>query len=105
LLGINLLFDGLTNSTQDYIFSAFQPYSGPQMMCANNLMSMAVMVTYLVLSPWLVHTGIGEWLGMDIGGSAGELEEALAFMARHPSVWSDILGFAACGAVGQVFIC
>ncbi|KAI1743951.1 solute carrier family 35 member B1 [Xylaria scruposa] len=104
LLGINLLFDGLTNSTQDYIFSSFQPYSGPQMMCANNLMSMAVMVTYLVLSPWLVHTGIGEWVGMDIAGSAGELEEALAFMARHPSVWSDILGFAACGAVGQVFI-
>ncbi|KAI0439255.1 solute carrier family 35 member B1 [Xylaria telfairii] len=104
LLGINLLFDGLTNSTQDYIFGAFQPYSGPQMMCANNLMSMAVMVTYLVLSPWLVHTGIGEWVGMDIAGSAGELEEALAFMARHPVVWSDILGFAACGAVGQVFI-
>ncbi|RYC61190.1 hypothetical protein CHU98_g5013 [Xylaria longipes] len=104
LLGINLLFDGLTNSTQDYIFGSFQPYSGPQMMCANNLMSMAVMVTYLVLSPWLVHTGIGEWIGMDIAGSAGELEEALAFMARHPSVWSDILGFAACGAVGQVFI-
>ncbi|GAP88495.2 putative udp-glc gal endoplasmic reticulum nucleotide sugar transporter [Rosellinia necatrix] len=104
LLGINLLFDGLTNSTQDYIFSSFQPYTGPQMMCANNLMSMAVMVTYLVVSPWLVHTGIGEWLGMDIAGSAGELEDALAFMTRHPSVWSDILGFAACGAVGQVFI-
>ncbi|KAI0105417.1 solute carrier family 35 member B1 [Nemania sp. FL0031] len=104
LLGINLLFDGLTNSTQDYIFGAFQPYSGPQMMCANNLMSMAVMATYLVLSPWLVHTGIGEWLGMDIAGSAGELEDALAFMARYPSVWSDILGFAACGAIGQVFI-
>ncbi|KAI1180118.1 solute carrier family 35 member B1 [Nemania sp. FL0916] len=104
LLGINLLFDGLTNSTQDYIFGAFQPYTGPQMMCANNLMSMAVMTTYLVLSPWLVHTGVGEWLGMDIAGSAGELEDALAFMARYPSVWSDILGFAACGAVGQVFI-
>ncbi|KAI1281358.1 solute carrier family 35 member B1 [Xylaria sp. FL0933] len=104
LLGINLLFDGLTNSTQDYIFSSFQPYSGPQMMCANNLMSMVVMVTYLVLSPWLVHTGIGEWLGMDISGSAGELKDALAFMARNPSVWSDILGFAACGAIGQVFI-
>ncbi|KAI1168095.1 solute carrier family 35 member B1 [Nemania serpens] len=104
LLGINLLFDGLTNSTQDYIFGAFQPYTGPQMMCANNLMSMAVMATYLVLSPWLVHTGIGEWLGMDIVGSAGELEDALAFMARNPGVWSDILGFAACGAIGQVFI-
>ncbi|OTB08636.1 hypothetical protein M426DRAFT_316647 [Hypoxylon sp. CI-4A] len=104
LLGVNLLFDGLTNSTQDYIFSAFQPYSGPQMMCANNLMSTAVTAAYLVLSPWLVHTGVGEYLGMDAAGGAGELEAALGFMARHPSVWADVLGFAACGAVGQVFI-
>ncbi|KAK8088010.1 hypothetical protein PG997_002971 [Apiospora hydei] len=104
LLSINLLFDGLTNSTQDYIFSAFQPYTGPQMMCANNLMSTAVTASYLLLSPWLVQTGIGEWLGMDVAGSAGELGEALQFMARNPSVWADVLGFAACGAVGQVFI-
>ncbi|KAI0887270.1 UAA transporter [Annulohypoxylon maeteangense] len=104
LLGVNLLFDGLTNSTQDYIFGAFQPYSGPQMMCANNLMSTAVTAAYLVLSPWLVHTGVGEWLGMDVAGGAGELEAALGFMGRHPGVWADVLGFAACGAVGQVFI-
>ncbi|KAK7969084.1 UDP-galactose transporter-like protein 1 [Apiospora saccharicola] len=104
LLSINLLFDGLTNSTQDYIFGAFQPYTGPQMMCANNLMSTAVTASYLLLSPWLVQTGVGEWLGMDVAGSAGELGEALQFMARNPSVWADVLGFAACGAVGQVFI-
>ncbi|KAI1661562.1 UAA transporter [Daldinia decipiens] len=104
LLGINLLFDGLTNSTQDYIFGAFQPYSGPQMMCANNLMSTAVTAAYLVLSPWLARTGAGEWLGVDVAGGAGELEAALGFMARHPGVWADVLGFAACGAVGQVFI-
>ncbi|KAI8963899.1 UAA transporter [Daldinia sp. FL1419] len=104
LLGINLLFDGLTNSTQDYIFGTFQPYSGPQMMCANNLMSTAVTAAYLVLSPWLARTGAGEWLGVDVSGGAGELEAALGFMARHPGVWADVLGFAACGAVGQVFI-
>ncbi|KAI0603028.1 UAA transporter [Biscogniauxia sp. FL1348] len=104
LLGINLLFDGLTNSTQDYIFGAFRPYSGPQMMCANNLMSTAVTAGYLALSPWLVHTGLGSWFGMDAAGGAGEFAEALDFMARHPSVWADVLGFAACGAVGQVFI-
>ncbi|KAI0845157.1 UAA transporter [Daldinia vernicosa] len=104
LLAINLLFDGLTNSTQDYIFGAFQPYSGPQMMCANNLMSTAVTAAYLVLSPWLARTGAGEWLGVDVAGGAGELEAALGFMARHPGVWADVLGFAACGAVGQVFI-
>ncbi|KAF7563838.1 hypothetical protein G7046_g313 [Stylonectria norvegica] len=104
LLGINLLFDGLTNSTQDYIFQTFRPYSGPQMMCANNMMSTLVTGAYLVVSPWLVATGLGEWLGMDVAGSAGELSAALAFMARYPAVWKDVLGFAACGAVGQVFI-
>lgn len=105
LLGINLLFDGLTNSTQDHIFQTFRPYSGPQMMCANNLMSSLVTGAYLIGSPWLVATGIGEWLGMDVAGSAGELKAALDFMARYPAVWRDVLGFAACGAVGQVFIC
>lgn len=105
LLGINLLFDGLTNSTQDYIFQTFRPYSGPQMMCANNLMSTLVTGLYLIGSPWLVATGVGDWLGMDIAGNAGELKAALAFTARYPAVWKDVLGFAACGAVGQVFIC
>lgn len=74
-------------------------------MCANNLMSTAVTAAYLVLSPWLARTGAGEWLGVDVAGGAGELEAALGFMARHPGVWADVLGFAACGAVGQVFIC
>lgn len=106
LLGINLLFDGLTNTTQDYIFQTFQPYKGPQMMCANNIMSTLLTFSYLALSPYLVHTGIGEYLGMDLAsGGGGEFAEALGFMARHPSVWYDVLGFAICGAVGQVFIC
>lgn len=105
LLSINLLFDGLTNSVQDHIFTAYQPYTGPQMMAANNILSTILTLSYLVLSPWLVHTGLGEYLGMQATGNAGELSEALAFMARYPSVWRDVLGFAMCGAVGQVFIC
>lgn len=107
LLGINLLFDGLTNSTQDYIFSSFRPYTGPQMMCANNLLNTLLTVGYLGVSPYLAHTGIGEWVGLDLtaGGKGGEVGAALAFMGRHPAVWRDVLGFAVCGAVGQVFIC
>lgn len=108
LLSINLLFDGLTNSTQDWIVTEFRPYRGPQMMCANNMMSSALSGLYLVLSPWLVTTQLGAWFGMAeaVGGDqAGELYAALGFMARHPRVWWDVLGFAVCGAVGQVFIC
>jgi solute carrier family 35 (UDP-galactose transporter), member B1 len=105
LLGINLLFDGLTNSTQDYIFQTFQPYTGPQMMSANNLLSSVLTGSYLLLSPWLVHTPLGAWFGMDVSGSTGELASALEFLGRHPAVWKDVLGFALCGCVGQVFIC
>lgn len=108
LLGINLLFDGLTNSTQDYIVSEFRPYRGPQMMCANNMMSSALSGAYLALGPWLARTALGDWLGMagaGAGEGAGELAGALGFMARHPEAWWHVLGFAACGAVGQVFIC
>lgn len=122
LLGINLLFDGLTNSTQDYIFEAFRPFSGPQMMCANSLMQTAVTGAYLlVINPWLMHSGVGAWLGAvdevaaTVSSSStssgiwsnlgsGELSAALAFLRRHPAVWRDVLGFAACGAVGQIFI-
>jgi len=105
LLGINLLFDGLTNTTQDYIFQTFQPYKGPQMMCANNIISTLFTLSYLVLSPYLAHTNIGEWFGMDLtNGGGGEFAAALGFMRRHPGVWYDVLGFSVCGAVGQVFI-
>lgn len=106
LLAVNLLFDGLTNSTQDYIFQNWRGYTGPQMMAANNLLGSVITGGYLVLSPWLVQTGLGEWFGMDVtGGGAGELQAALSFLARHPAVWRDVLGFALCGCVGQVFIC
>ncbi|KAK4222119.1 UAA transporter [Podospora fimiseda] len=108
LLGINLLFDGLTNSTQDFIFATYQPYSGPQMMAANNLMSFMLTGSYLLVSPWLVNTAVGEWFGMGpaaMGGHAGgELKAALEFLNRHPEVWRDVIGFAAFGMVGQVFI-
>ncbi|CCU75669.1 UDP-Glc/Gal endoplasmic reticulum nucleotide sugar transporter [Blumeria hordei DH14] len=108
LLGINLLFDGLTNTTQDYIFQSFQPYKGPQMMCANNIISSALTLIYLIFSPYLMQTWFGAYLGANVslsmGDGGGELASALAFMARHPRVWLDVIGFALCGAVGQVFI-
>jgi UDP-galactose transporter B1 len=106
LLSINLLFDGLTNTTQDYIFQLAPTYKGPAMMCANNLLSTMLTLSYLALSPYLLHTGIGEYLGMDLNpGDSGEFAAALGFMRRHPAVWYDVVGFAVCGAVGQVFIC
>lgn len=77
------------------------------MMCANNLLNTVLTLGYLGASPYLAHTGMGEWVGLDLtaGGSGGEVGAALGFMGRHPGVWRDVLGFAICGAVGQVFIC
>lgn len=105
LLGINLLFDGLTNSTQDDIYASFRPYTGQQMMCALNVMSTILTSVYLLLLPYLAQSGIGAVVGLDLGKGAGELHAALAFIQRHPAVGWDILGFAASGALGQVFIC
>lgn len=95
LLGINLLFDGLTNSTQDHIFSTFRPYSGPQMMVAQNLLSTLLTVGYLLISPYLPSA---------LAQSPNELSSALAFVRDNPAVGKDVLLFCLCGAVGQIFI-
>lgn len=95
LLSINLLFDGLTNSTQDHIFSTYRPYSGPQMMVAQNLLSTILTVGYLLASPCLPPT---------LSPSPNELSSAMSFVRTHPAVGTDILGFCLCGAIGQIFI-
>ncbi|KAF1935057.1 solute carrier family 35 member B1 protein [Clathrospora elynae] len=103
LLGVNLLFDGLTNTVQDHIFSSFKGFTGPQMMCAQNLMATALTISYLFLSPFIAGTTLGSWAGLSPTGS-GELSDALAFVTTYPSVGLDVLMFSVCGAVGQVFI-
>lgn len=103
LLGVNLLFDGLTNATQDHIYKAFRPYTGQQMMCGLNILATGLTSVYLLIEPFLAETSVGAFFGMRAGD--GELSRALDFVARHPGVGWDILGFAACGALGQVFIC
>lgn len=104
LLAINLIFDGLTNTVQDHIFTSpklYTKFSGPQMMVAQNLASTLLTGSFLLLAPFLpTHPHL-----LPIPDSTTlELQNALSFLSRHPSVLNDILGFAACGAVGQVFI-
>lgn len=105
LLAINLLFDGLTNSTQDYIYKAYRPYTGQQMMCALNVLSTGLTGAYLVFAPWVaVNTPLGAYFGID-ARNGGELVAAVDFIRRYPAVGWDVVAFAACGALGQVFIC
>ena len=101
LLGINLLFDGLTNSTQDHIFSTHRSYKGPQMMVAQNILSTVLTVSYLLLSP-LVPSSFS--FASTTANDTNELTAALNFIARNPSIFPAILSFAVCGAIGQIFI-
>ena len=104
LLGINLLFDGLTNSTQDHIFGSFKPYSGPQMMVAQNLLSTILTTAYLLSAPYLASIPLISSTFNFSPSSANEFTSAIAFIRAHPSVGKDVLGFAMCGAIGQIFI-
>jgi UDP-galactose transporter B1 len=103
LLGVNLLFDGLTNTVQDHIFGSFKGFTGPQMMCAQNIMSTALTVSWLMVSPFIASTPLGSWVGLSPTGN-GELSDALSFVTTYPSVGWDVLLFSICGAIGQVFI-
>ena len=104
LLGVNLLFDGLTNATQDHIFAAIRPYSGPQMMAAMNLLATGLTGAYLLFLPRLPPSLLS-LLAIPISpDTTNELALAIAFLRAHPRTLADVLAFAACGAVGQVFI-
>lgn len=103
LLGINLLFDGLTNTIQDHIFNSparYGKFSGPQMMVAQNIIATILTSAYLLLTPMVPPS----LLPTMAQSSGEELSAAIDFLQRHPSVLYDVLGFAACGAVGQLFI-
>lgn len=104
LLGVNLLFDGLTNTIQDHIFRSphrYGPVRGPQMMVSSNLIGVALQASYLLIVPLIPRVFIPSFIP---SSSTNELNEALAFIARHPTVLSDILLFCAAGAIGQLFI-
>ncbi|RMZ13477.1 hypothetical protein D0862_02303 [Hortaea werneckii] len=102
LLAINLLFDGLTNSTQDDIYARFRPYTGAQMMTALNLLSTLLTTLYLLLSPYLLPLLLN--FSAVAADNTDELSTALAFLHTHPPVLRQIFGFALAGGVGQIFI-
>ncbi|KAJ1509641.1 UDP-galactose transporter [Coelomomyces lativittatus] len=87
LLGINLLLDGFTNTSQERLFKKYSPaLTGPHMMVTMNFLGSLLMFIYMV-TPW----GTQEWGAWD-------------FVQRHPTILSDLVLFSLCGAMGQVFI-
>jgi solute carrier family 35 (UDP-galactose transporter), member B1 len=93
---INLLLDGLINSTQDQIFSQFKP-TGQQMMLFINVFSTLISTTLSILPlPYIpvIHPST----------SGSELGYAIEFIRTHPGVLTPLLQFALTGALGQLFI-
>ncbi|KAI2089100.1 UDP-galactose transporter [Ophidiomyces ophidiicola] len=107
LLSVNLLLDGLTNTTQDHIFSSpnlYSKFTGPQLMVAQNVLSTLLTSSYLLLAPH-ISSSILPILPLPVPPSqTNELSSALSFLSRHPHATKDVVAFAACGAVGQLFI-
>ncbi|GAA6021971.1 hypothetical protein JCM11491_000312 [Sporobolomyces phaffii] len=103
LLGINLVLDGVVNSTQDQLFKTFANprVSGPQMMffmnafaCAFNLVALAV--PFAAYPAFLLPAHGGQF--------ANEWAHSVAFVRTHPAIVRDVVLFGVTGAVGQLFI-
>lgn len=114
LLGINLLLDGVTNSTQDHIFQKHKKMTGPHMMFGLNGLATLLTASYLILS-FLVLTSLDLdifllKLGLPTSQSfsflfSPQLQNTLFFVYRNgPRVLLDVTLFGLCGALGQVFI-
>ncbi|BFZ63826.1 UDP-galactose transporter [Saitoella coloradoensis] len=111
LLAVNLLLDGLTNSTQDHIFRENKGLTGAQMMCGMNALSTLLTLTYSGLThvthPYLPlissHlTVLAPYISSSTSASA--LETGIDFVRTHPTITRDIALFSLCGAIGQLFI-
>lgn len=107
LLSVNLLLDGVVNSTQDEVFSRYT-IDGPQMMFFMNVFSTLITTFALLFPSSLTPSFLVE--APPSGGlhhhepAFNALSSALAFIASHPTVTKDILLFSLTGAIGQLFI-
>lgn len=84
----SMLLDGLTNSTQDQMFKIplKTKFTGAILMCTLNLCIFLMTLAYTVIFQY------------------EEIAYTLEFSKKFPELFYDILLFAGCGAVGQVFI-
>lgn len=110
LLTRSLIIDGLTNSTQDQIFSLYPGYSGQQMMFIMAFMSLTVLTPAMVLplpaNPWALLTSSPfAHLGHNVAAFAPPiLLQSLQFITSHPTALSPLAAYAALGGLGQIFI-
>lgn len=71
-------------------------------MVSSNLLGVILQASYLLLTPLIPFSLLS--LAMVPASATTELQDAIAFIQRHPKVLNDILGFCVAGAIGQLFI-
>ncbi|RXK37750.1 solute carrier family 35 (UDP-galactose transporter), member B1 [Tremella mesenterica] len=119
LLLINLLIDGITNSTQDQIFSS-HPLTGQQMMLHMSLFSQILLLPPLLL-PLPSHPSSllrfipssilhrlpplsSHHLSPSFTLSPPAILSCLRFLHSHPTSLPPLLAYALLGGLGQLFI-
>lgn len=90
LILCNMLIDGSVNSMQDSLFREVK-MSSEQMMFWMNLLSFFGMAIYLSVN-YLVS------------GVNSQLWKFVAFVVDHPTSLKDVVSFAFCGSMGQIFV-
>lgn len=88
---VNLLLDGLTNSTQDAIFANSPNLSGQQLMFSLSLLSSLISLFLLLILPVSPN-------------SLNSLPSALSHLYAHPHLLPSLLQYGLSNALGQLFI-
>lgn len=106
----SLLIDGLTNSTQDQIFTLYPGFTGQQMMFTMSLISQSILLPALLLP---LPTNTMAFLPSVITGNEHRLHMNLSepafltsvrFLASHPTAIPPLAAYALLGGLGQLFI-
>ncbi|WVF66351.1 hypothetical protein IAT40_001091 [Kwoniella sp. CBS 6097] len=113
LLVVNLLIDGLTNSTQDQIFSTYRSFTGQQMMFCMSLFTQLLLLPALLLPlpnhPLSLLSHLPTPLSSSIATSPltfspPAILTSISFLYSHPTALAPLLAYALLGGLGQLFI-
>lgn len=84
----SMLLDGLTNSSQDQLFKLKlnDKITGGKLMCNLNLLICLWTTLYTLIF------------------QSNEFNKTLTFAINYPELLLDLIGFAICGGIGQIFV-
>ena len=110
---ISLLLDGMTNSTQDQIFTLYPGFTGQQMMLAMAVLTQLILLPFL-LFPLPLHLSsllhllptplAPHSISHPIVWSQPAFTQSLTFIRSHPSALRPLTAYALLGGLGQLFI-